>query len=176
MLSQQWAEFHSHYQSFSQWLRNMDTDMANLNPFVSNMATVQLQLVKLKVCNVIFFILFIFFFVYNPPHPPFSMSRFTFFFYSTSFCMHVSLSPLSLPHISLSHTHTHPLSHSLSLSQEIQEELKGHEGVLDALKLFSYKLHQEEGSSCHVNPAAIRSRLENASRRWDHLKRLAQER
>ena len=49
LLSQQWAEFHSHYQSFHQWLRNMDTDMANLNPFVSNMATVQMQLMKLKV-------------------------------------------------------------------------------------------------------------------------------
>ena len=42
-------EFHSHYQSFHQWLRNLDTDMANLNPFVSNMATVQMQLLKLKV-------------------------------------------------------------------------------------------------------------------------------
>ena len=53
LLSQQWAEFHSHYQSFHQWLRNMDTEMANLNPFVSNMATVQMQLVKLKVkCSI----------------------------------------------------------------------------------------------------------------------------
>ena len=49
LLSQQWAEFHSHYQSFHQWLRNIDTEMANLNPFVSNMATVQMQLMKLKV-------------------------------------------------------------------------------------------------------------------------------
>ena len=49
LLSQQWAEFHTHYQSFHQWLRNMDTEMANLNPFISNMATVQMQLWKLKV-------------------------------------------------------------------------------------------------------------------------------
>ncbi|CAI8007197.1 Dystrophin, partial [Geodia barretti] len=107
LLSQQWAEFHSHYQSFHQWLRNIDTEMANLNPFVSNMATVQMQLMKLK---------------------------------------------------------------------EIREELAAHEGVLDAVKLLSYKLQGEEGSSCHVNPAAIRSRLESASRRWDHLQKLAHER
>ena len=49
LLSQQWAEFHSHYQSFNQWLRNMDTEMSNLNPYISNMATVQMQLAKLKV-------------------------------------------------------------------------------------------------------------------------------
>ena len=54
LLNQQWAEFHGHYQSFHQWLKNMDTEMANLNPFISNMATVQVQLAKLKVtktCN-----------------------------------------------------------------------------------------------------------------------------
>ena len=51
LLSQQWAEFYTHYQSFHQWLLNMDTEMANLNPFISNMATVQMQLVKLKVIN-----------------------------------------------------------------------------------------------------------------------------
>ena len=57
LLSQQWAEFYTHYQTFHQWLRNMDTDMANLNPFVSNMATVQMQLIKLKVYTIISFML-----------------------------------------------------------------------------------------------------------------------
>ena len=60
--------------------------------------------------------------------------------------------------------------------QEIQEEVTAHEGVMDSVKLLSYKLQQEVGGSCHVNPAAIHSRLESMSRRWDHLLKLSQER
>ena len=61
-------------------------------------------------------------------------------------------------------------------SQEIQEELKAHEGVMDSLKLLSYKLQQQEEGRCHVNQTAVHARLENASRRWDHLLKLALER
>ena len=40
-----------------------------------------------------------------------------------------------------------------------------HEGVLDSIKLLSYKLLQREmgreGGGCHVNPAAILSKLDS---------------
>ena len=62
-----------------------------------------------------------------------------------------------------------------SQPQEIQEELKSHEGVMDSLKLLSYKLQQGEGNG-RLNGAALHGRLESASRRWDHLLKLAQER
>ena len=83
----------------------------------------------------------------------------------TTFPPFTQIKPLRIPFLS-----------SFIPLQEIQEELAAHEGVLDSVKLLSYKLQGEEGSSCHVNPAAIHSRLESASRRWDHLQKLAQER
>ena len=46
---------------------------------------------------------------------------------------------------------------------------------MDSLKLLSYKLQQGEGSG-RLNGAALHGRLESASRRWDHLLKLAQER
>ena len=45
-----WNEFYQQYQSLQQWLRTMDVEMSNLNPFVNDMAAVRLQLEKQKVC------------------------------------------------------------------------------------------------------------------------------
>ena len=44
-----WLEFFRDYQSFLQWLKTMDLDMSNLNPFVKDMDAVKTQLEKLKV-------------------------------------------------------------------------------------------------------------------------------
>ena len=49
-LCTRWSEFYQQYQSLQQWLRTMDTEMSNLNPFVNDMAIVRLQLEKQKVC------------------------------------------------------------------------------------------------------------------------------
>ena len=59
--------------------------------------------------------------------------------------------------------------------QEIQQELNSHEGALETIRLQAYKLLQGIGG-CHVNAAAIHSKLDNMARRWDHLEKLAQER
>ena len=60
-------------------------------------------------------------------------------------------------------------------SQEIQQELNSHEGALETIRLQAYKLLQGIGG-CHVNAAAIHSKLDNTARRWDHLEKLAKER
>ena len=48
-LHTRWLEFFRDYQSFLQWLKTMDLDMSNLNPFVKDMDAVKTQLEKLKV-------------------------------------------------------------------------------------------------------------------------------
>ena len=48
-LHTRWKEFYKDYQNFIQWLRTMDLDMSNLNPFVKDMDAVKTQLEKLKV-------------------------------------------------------------------------------------------------------------------------------
>ena len=44
-----WAEFYHEYQSFERCSQRLDTEMSNLNPFVSDMDAVKAQLDKLKV-------------------------------------------------------------------------------------------------------------------------------
>ena len=48
-LSTQWTSFYSLYHSFMLWLNNMDLEMANMNPNVSDMESIQAQLEKQKV-------------------------------------------------------------------------------------------------------------------------------
>ena len=44
-----WAEFYREFLSFEQCYRNLDIEMSNLNPFVTDMGVVKTQLEKLKV-------------------------------------------------------------------------------------------------------------------------------
>ena len=48
-MATRWAEFYREYQSLQQWIRNLDMDMSNLNPFVSDLSAVKIQLDKMKV-------------------------------------------------------------------------------------------------------------------------------
>ena len=48
-MATRWAEFYREYQSLQQWIRNLDMDMSNLNPFVSDLSAVKIQLEKMKV-------------------------------------------------------------------------------------------------------------------------------
>lgn len=54
-LHTRWKEFFRDYQSFLQWLKTMDLDMSNLNPFVKDMDAVKTQLEKLKVSYSVIF-------------------------------------------------------------------------------------------------------------------------
>ena len=60
-------------------------------------------------------------------------------------------------------------------SKVINKELDSHTGTLETLRLHGYKLLQGVGG-CHINAAAVNVKLDNLSRRWDHLQKLAQER
>ncbi len=44
-----WAEFYQEYQSFEKCSQRLDVEMSNMNPFVSDMESVKMQLDKLKV-------------------------------------------------------------------------------------------------------------------------------
>ena len=48
-LATRWAEFYREFLSFEQCFHNLDIEMSNLNPFVTNMDVVKTQLEKLKV-------------------------------------------------------------------------------------------------------------------------------
>lgn len=48
-MATRWVEFYQEYQSFTQWAHKLDTDMSNLNPYISDLSSVRIQLEKMKV-------------------------------------------------------------------------------------------------------------------------------
>lgn len=59
--------------------------------------------------------------------------------------------------------------------QVVEQELKSREASLENIRLLALKLVQGVGGA-HLNADAIHSKMNNVSRRWNHLKSLATER
>ena len=68
------------------------------------------------------------------------------------------------------HTHTHTHTHTQEIHQDHSKS-----GALESVRLLAHKLLQGVGGS-HIHAAAIHARLDNVSRRWDHLQKLSMER
>ncbi len=170
-LSSNWISFYSPYQSFQSWLRNMDTEMSYINPFVNDMAAVRVQLEKQKVwtqntciCRIAATHLML-------------LHGMIMIGVNSLLKLHWAKKSIFSPSHSLSPPppltfRPPPFSPS---QQEIHQELNSRESALDSIRSNANMLLQGTGGS-HVNAATINSKLDNIARKWDHLQMLAQER